>query len=300
MSHLPCSLVLYSLFRELANKALKSYKQDFMGDPNFPEKAIEGSRALKITYFQDLYTTYSRLQFTRIEDRPIAIAGLEARLRRAYGTAGGWHGVFGEDSSGGMFHRSLLWRRGDEERRLEPIVFSDERRAGAILPPSWSWMAYKGGINYFDPPFRAVDWETREIKSPWQQQKSGSGGRMLQGATIPRISVMEGTSQPGNQEETELEARVRNFDLERARADPDTDIVYDDPENLPAGGIGQKCVLIAKHKFTKPKEFWILVLAPDNVAPAPRDMPVYRRIGVGKMYGEYIDLEGLGVEARIR
>ena len=274
-----------------------------MGDSNFPEKAIEGSRALKITYFQDLYTTYSRRQFTHIEDRPIAIAGLEGRLRRAYGTDGGQHGIFGEDSSGGMFHRSLLWRRGDGEERLRPIAFSAERRkgGGVLLPPSWSWMGYEGGIDYFDPPFRAVGWETREIRSPWEQKKrtnglnggggGGGDGGLLPGAVNTRTSVTQ-------QDVTELEVRVRSFDLESARGDPDTEIVYDDPDNLPDGGTGQKCVLIAKHKFAE--DYWVLVLGPDKIISEPRDMPVYRRVGVGKMFGEYIDLGGRGVEARIR
>lgn len=46
------------------------------------------SKALKISYFQELYKQYSRLGFTRSDDRPFAIAGLEKRLLKAYGTAG--------------------------------------------------------------------------------------------------------------------------------------------------------------------------------------------------------------------
>jgi hypothetical protein len=48
---------------------------------------------------------YSRLLFSRIEDRPIAIAGLEKRLIGAFGTQGGF-GVFAAPD--GLLQRSLL------------------------------------------------------------------------------------------------------------------------------------------------------------------------------------------------
>jgi hypothetical protein len=77
---------------------------DFLGDPKFPEKAMRKRRGWKIAYFQDLYKQYSRLQFTRIEDRAIAILGLENRLRVAYGVHGGF-GIFDDGPDGGLFHR---------------------------------------------------------------------------------------------------------------------------------------------------------------------------------------------------
>ena len=103
-------------------------------------------RALEVEYFQDLYRRYSRLDFTRIEDRPFGIAGLERRLLEAFKTKGGF-GIFddGDKRDHHLFHRSLLWCRGDDEpdSGMVPIRFPGDRD---IHVPSWSWMAYKGSI----------------------------------------------------------------------------------------------------------------------------------------------------------
>jgi hypothetical protein len=37
--------------------------------------------------------------------------------------------------------------------RINPSPHLPEQKA-----PSWSWMAYKGGINYMDIPFNDVEW----------------------------------------------------------------------------------------------------------------------------------------------
>jgi hypothetical protein len=145
---------------------------DFLGDPNFPNKAMRvKSRALKIEYFQDLYKQYSRLGFTRWEDRPVAIAGLEKRLQKAFNTKGRY-GIFddGNKTDGSLFHRSLLWRRAwevDEKGDGDPLVAITFPAAKNFHVPSWSWMAYKGGIDYTDPPYQTAIWETAGIIPPW-------------------------------------------------------------------------------------------------------------------------------------
>jgi hypothetical protein len=155
---------------------------DFPGDPNFPDKAMRvRPRALKNEYFQGLYKQYSRLGFTRWEDWPIAIAGLEKRLQRAFGTKGRY-GIFedGNKPDGGLFYRSLLWRRAwdsDEKRdddALEVITFSAERRSHI---PSWSWMAYKGCIDGQDPEaneYVAIAAVARDLTSKAEIQKKSS------------------------------------------------------------------------------------------------------------------------------
>ncbi|KAJ4311211.1 hypothetical protein N0V84_010573, partial [Fusarium piperis] len=62
----------------------------FLGDANFPDVAFRSSKGARIHYYQRLYETYSRLQFTKAYDRPIAIAGLEQRLVNAFATHGGY------------------------------------------------------------------------------------------------------------------------------------------------------------------------------------------------------------------
>ncbi|KAK1714251.1 heterokaryon incompatibility protein-domain-containing protein [Colletotrichum lupini] len=132
----------------------------FLGDPRFPTIAMNSSRGAKIHLYQDLYKQYSRLQFSRNEDRPFGIAGLEKRLIQSFKTHGGY-GVF--DDGGGLLRRSLLWQRASVSA-LDRIIFPAERD---LEVPTWSWMAYKGGIDYLEPPFDGVDWEKSEIQSPW-------------------------------------------------------------------------------------------------------------------------------------
>ena len=87
----------------------------FSGDPNFPSKLSVKltDRGEKIRFYEDLYRQYSRLDFTRITDRSIAILGLEQRMVRDFRAWGGY-GIF-DDKPSSLFPRSLLWRRTNPE-----------------------------------------------------------------------------------------------------------------------------------------------------------------------------------------
>lgn len=67
---------------------------------------MRSTRGAKIRFYESLYKQYLNLDFTKIHDRPIAIAALEQRLGSAFKTEGGY-GVF----NGAFFGRSLLWMR---------------------------------------------------------------------------------------------------------------------------------------------------------------------------------------------
>src|SRR5215469_7798924 len=110
--HLDVSLTDYSI----SNKAA------FLGDPNFPNIATNSTNGGRIRLYESLYKQYSRLQFSRDYDRPIAIAGLEQRLIRAFDTQGGY-GVFER-----YFGRSLLWQRDSDVARMEKIDFPGEQQ----------------------------------------------------------------------------------------------------------------------------------------------------------------------------
>ena len=115
-----------------------------------------------------MYRQCSRLKFTRIWDRPIAIAGLEKQLIHALKTRSGCDVL--DDDGRGLLRRILSWHRGSDENTLEPLGFpGGGRQVVAIL--TWSWMTYKGGIDYLELPFDRLDWEDQEVQSPW---KSGS------------------------------------------------------------------------------------------------------------------------------
>lgn len=135
----------------------------FLGDPNFPKVAAHSTTGGRIRLYQDLYQQYSRLQLSRPTDRPMAIAGLERRLIDSLRVHGGC-GVL-DEAPPGLLRRSLLWVRGgaDNTTGLRRIDFA----GFAHPPPTWSWMAHEGGIEYLDVPGGKVEWEVRDIVSPW-------------------------------------------------------------------------------------------------------------------------------------
>jgi hypothetical protein len=139
---------------------LTNEKAAFLGDSDFPNSIMPYYKGGRIVLFQDLFRMYSGLSFTRPSDRSIAISGLEKRLIAAFKTSGGY-GIFEL-----YLERSLLWTRADDTF-LSPIDYPAARKV-----PSWSWMAYKGGISYLDAPFEKVDW-TKDYTSPFQSTDSG-------------------------------------------------------------------------------------------------------------------------------
>jgi hypothetical protein len=250
----------------------------FIGDPNFPEVAIKSSRGGKIRLYQDLYIQYSRLKFTRISDRPIAIGGLEQRLIHDFNTYGGF-GVF--DDGHGLLRRSLLWNRGSDENTLERIVFPADRQ---MMVPSWSWMAYKGGIDYLELPFDRVDWEEEEIRSPW---KPGSRG------------VWHTGDQAGI---VELSAVARDFDF-TGTTGPESKIIYDNPAKSSGPSPPVKCVVVGRLKSEGQnglnRMHYVLLVTP-KASQVGRGGQVCERVGVGYVLGRWIKLDQPGASVKIR
>ncbi|KAI1264021.1 hypothetical protein F5Y18DRAFT_428528 [Xylariaceae sp. FL1019] len=133
----------------------------FLGDPEFPRIIMSASQGEKIIRFQNLYKTYSQLEFSNAVDRAIAVNGIQNRLLEAFGTRGGY-GVFDEDVQTGqlgLLRRALLWYR-PKQTELTRIDFPD-----SMPVPSWSWMAYMGGIDFLHLEFGQADWV--KFQSPW-------------------------------------------------------------------------------------------------------------------------------------
>jgi hypothetical protein len=122
-----------------------SRKASFLGDSNFPQSVDSYVKGMKIELYQDLYERYSKLALSFSADRPIAIKGLETRLIKTFGTTGGY-GVFEL-----YLHRCLLWQRAEATLKRIPSFHG-------IHVPSWSWMAYEGGIRYIEVPYGKVSW----------------------------------------------------------------------------------------------------------------------------------------------
>ena len=125
----------------------------FPRDPNFPQIIMSASQGEKIIRLQDLFKTYSALEFTRASDRPIAMDGIHSRLLSTFGAQGGY-GLFDEGRQrSGLLRRNLLWYNPDDDSALERIRFPE----GQPAPPSWSWMAYTGKIDFLWLKFDAIE-----------------------------------------------------------------------------------------------------------------------------------------------
>lgn len=256
---------------------------DFLGDPNFPNKAMRvPSRALKIEYFQGLYKQYSRLGFTRWEDRPVAIAGLEKRLQGAFNTKGRY-GIFddGNKTDGSLFHRSLLWRRawGTDDNKdgipLETIAFPPEKD---FHVPSWSWMAYKGGIDFTDPPYRSATWETRELIPPWTRG---------------------GYQDPDINEDVAIAAVAHDFNL-KGRDPDEVKIAYDTEQGSEKKRV--QCVIVARSndvRSDQERRYYVLLVIPMQEKSENDRWLKYKRVGAGFMLGKYITLNSPGIEIKI-
>ena len=253
-------------------RLLKSKLASFLGDPNFPKKITSKftSRGERIIFYQQLYMQYSRLAFTKWEDRPIAIAGLEKQLRRDLDSRGEF-GVFDDGKS--FLRRSLLWQRGDDEATLRRISFPPERK---ITVPSWSWMGYRGGIDFLSMVLGGMVWQKGEIHSPWEPDVSEASHTELLTANI------------------ELSAIAREFDPGLAKPE-EVLIVYDIPETVL---LSVMCIVIGKEKGRDNSEnarHYVLLIGPKDVKAK-----VYERVGVGFMPGSCIQLDAPGPSALVK
>jgi hypothetical protein len=274
----PC---FFSMFLPLCILTLMitSKLGSFVGDPNFPEVAIKSSRGRKIRLCQDLYIQYSRLKLTRYSDRPIAIAGLEKRLVHAFDTKGGF-GVFDDGRS--LLHRSLLWSRGSDEATLEKITSPANSQ---IMVPTWSWMAFKGGIDYLELPFGRVDWEEQEIRSPW---------------TLGSRGVWHTGDQAGV---VELSAVARDFAF-TGKTGPESKLIYDRPPKSNGSSQSVKCVVLGRlRKYAGQSEqdrMHFVLLVTMKASQVTGGALVCERVGVGYFLGRWIRLDQPGTPVKIQ
>lgn len=251
---------------KLINSPPESKLVSFLADPNFPEKITSKftSKGERIIFYEDLYKDYSRLAFTHWEDRPIAIAGLEKRLIENLKTHGGF-GVFDDGQS--LLRRSLLWQRGKHEPSLRRITFPLQRN---VTVPTWSWMAYEGGIDFLELPLGGVIWQKDEIYSPWL------------------LDVSEVHHTINHTGSIELSAIARDFNIGSDGA-KNFLIIYDIPKTE---GQSLKCIVMGRRREEGKLEdarHYVLFIAPKGGMAK-----VYERVGVGFMPGRFIELNAPG------
>ncbi|KAF4448932.1 tol [Fusarium albosuccineum] len=110
-------------------------KQHFILDPNFPHRLGQSGYQRTVDFIQFLFKKYSTSSLTFESDRDVAIYSLVERMR---------HALWTEVRYGIVrcfLGRLLLWKRTSEHKKA-PINYGDR------TVPSWSWMAYPGGIDF--------------------------------------------------------------------------------------------------------------------------------------------------------
>ncbi|KAH7127606.1 hypothetical protein EDB81DRAFT_809638 [Dactylonectria macrodidyma] len=244
---------------------MKNQVAAFLGDPSFPQMMMKADKGEKILGYQDLYKRFCRLGLSHDTDRPWAINGLQERILTILEIKGGF-GVFFEDQENGrrrgLLRRSLLWRRAEDNETLSQIDFSSSRVATKI--PSWSWMAYTGGIDYIPVEFGGMDW------SPIQTQWDSGPHRSDDGVLI-------------------AEARDYKLDDEHAKIVLDCGPVSEQ--------LASKCVVLGKERKTMldgDKMHYVL-LVHTNAASDHNESRVYKRLGVGTLPGKCIESNGVEI-----
>ncbi|KAM0437845.1 hypothetical protein ACHAPT_002210 [Fusarium lateritium] len=247
----------------------------FLGDPNFPDVAIKSSKGARIRLYEKLYERYSRLNFSKAYDRPIAIAGLEQRLVNAFGTHGGY-GVF----EGKFFRRSLLWIRDTTiTEKLEEIDFPSNQK---YVVPTWSWMAYEGAITFMKVPFDTVEWEEGKdaIRSPWTYSDSSSSSTSWHtGNSNERIDL------------TAYARELTNLIL------AEKEIVYDQGRAVPTRG-SVKCVIVGRERVRSNaatlQHYYVLAVALRGGSETE-----YKRVGAACLPGTCIAWDRPAFRVRI-
>jgi hypothetical protein len=252
---------------------LKNTRVAFLGDPNFPSYGMHGGKGGDIAFYEDLYEQYSRLSFSKIEDRPFAISGLEQRLSQALKEKGrsdrGYWGIFDN-----YWGRGLLWRRAADTDRMVRLTSGP---SGGAPAPSWSWEGYSGAITFMKPEPHTVEWLSREVSLPWSQTLNSQAQQMTT------------ASYHG---ERCLKGMARDFVLPKNSGDDPAnhDIIYDDEAGLQDRG-DLKVLIIGLLKVKgcarKNVRNYVLILARKRSA----SYNIFERVGAGFMDGSLINFD---------
>ncbi|KAK4161203.1 heterokaryon incompatibility protein-domain-containing protein [Cladorrhinum sp. PSN259] len=166
-------------------------KQYFILDPHFPDRLTNCGYTRAIDFVQFLFKKYSTSGLSFETDRDIAVYSLIARMGEVLSTRVRY-GIFR------CFLGSLLlWRR-IYGKKSPPISYKDR------TVPSWSWMAYSGGIDFISdakkdlmvPLLIDLDFANDEQALNVKVRKFGGNYRMEQKGE--EHAIVDGTKEVGS------------------------------------------------------------------------------------------------------
>ncbi|CZT45597.1 uncharacterized protein RSE6_05918 [Rhynchosporium secalis] len=178
--------------------------------------------------------------------------------------------VIGGSSGAGIFSkhwgRCLLWKRDDSGDSKTAGLKRIPAPPNTKAPPSWSWMAYEGGMSYPYPPEARTSWNEKSVEL------------QLTGTADTSWLYAETT--------LKLSAPLMGFDDQEKTKDGDYELTYDNHDERKAKG--KKCVIIGslqdKDQAEKGLHF-ILVVKP---ATTHGGSDTWELIGAGKLHGRFI------------
>jgi hypothetical protein len=212
-----------------------------------------------VEFIHFLFENYSKRGLTKHTDRCVAVSGLEARIAGAL-HCNSKHGIFEKH-----LHRNLLWQMSDKQ--TERIVYTNNQEV-----PSWSWMAYSGGIEFMEIEMGSVSW----VKALAFDAKRDSAA---------------------------LIADVGMFRDCTMKSKGDRCIIFDISTNNEAGwirydiksgaeGSENHCVVVGRTEVNNaPPQYYVLVVVSTG------ENGEFRRVGVGMVGTGYV--EKLGSKVRI-
>ncbi|KAL5399273.1 hypothetical protein PMIN03_012691 [Paraphaeosphaeria minitans] len=222
-------------------------KKYLLLDSNFPKRLHKSGDQRTVEFIHLLFEDYSKRNLTKMVDRCIAISGLEDRIAAAL-KCRSRYGIFQQ-----YRHRNLLWQASNGD--MKEIAYDHH-------VPSWSWMAYSGGIQFMSIPFGEVDWidhlrfdeecegDHAIISSLWTFQDCMMGPYEAQYAVLDSNGAKRGWIQ---------------YDVEGSK-----DLCK------------EQCVVVGRKSNSSIEEYYILVVRSTSV-----DVE-YKRVGVGLIQSDCV------------
>ncbi|KAH8726729.1 heterokaryon incompatibility protein-domain-containing protein [Phaeosphaeriaceae sp. PMI808] len=219
----------------------------FMLDSNFPSRLLKSGKRRTLNYISFLFQDYSERNLTVPTDKFVAISGLVNRIAGAL-ECQSRYGIFQK-----YLHRNLLWQASDD--KMKEIAYDHH-------VPSWSWMAYSGGIQFMDIPLGDVDWfdhlrfdeececDHAIISNLWTFQNCTMELNKAQYAVLDSDGTHRGWIQ---------------YDIEGGK-----DLRK------------EHCVVVGRRSNDGIKEYYVLVVRPTSVNGE------YRRVGAGLIESDFV------------
>jgi hypothetical protein len=226
------------------------WKQYFLLDPIFPKRLLEAGTERIVDFLNSLFEDYSIRGLTQPTDRIAAIFGLQSRIASTLDCEERW-GILKP-----FLHRNLLWQRHGAEK-MERIGYNNPK------VPSWSWMAYRGGIKFVHVSFAASDdirWQ-RELRFDTEQNDALTGSF----GTFWKCTMIQKETQYAILDSTATERGWLQFDVEDG-----TDLDM------------QKCVVVGRTGQEPEIKYFILVV---RQTATNRE---YKRVGVGLIQASHV------------